>query len=153
MDILEFAVDYAVLFDVLVLIVILSFFIERALSVLFESSFFIKWYDPQFKRSEIKKYSEFQVPEPDEESKPLKKKGGIKELITVIISITIVSSFDFDALAIIMKDDCCSELGYFITGLIIAGGSKASIKLFKDTLEFMSSAEMRRKQFHKQNNT
>ena len=34
--------------------------------------------------------------------------------------------------------------GYILTGAVVAGGSKASIKLFKDVMGFMSSAEKER---------
>ena len=147
MELLEFAVDYSVLFDVLVLIVVLSFFLERALSVIFESSLFIKWYDPEFVAAERPKPA---IVDPEE--KPKKKKNGAKEIITIIVSIILVYNIDLNALAVLMKDESVSrELGYFITGLIIAGGSKGSIKLFNDILDFRSSAETRRKEYNKKN--
>ncbi len=163
MELLEFAVDYDVLFDVLSLIVILSFFIERALAVFFESGFFINWCDPPFKAAENAAQDgppnsgtdgDGAAPAPPVPPALAKrKKGGIKELIAIVLSITVVACYEFDALAIIMKDDCCtSKLGYFITGLIIAGGSKGSIKLFKDVLDFKSDAERRRKEFKKNSN-
>ncbi|MFD2568433.1 hypothetical protein [Pseudotenacibaculum haliotis] len=149
MDALEFAVDYTTLFDVLTLIVVLSFFVERALSVVFESSLFIGWYNPGTKKKPApatEAEGEGQAPT----TKP--KKKGIKELIAIIVSIVVVYNIGFNALAIVTKNPHVSpELGYFITGLIIAGGSKASLKLFGEVLDFRSDAERRRKEYEKNN--
>ena len=137
----EFAIDYNLLFEVLVVIVILSFFIERSLSVIFESSFFIKWYDPEG----------LPVDEPvaeNQQSKtPSKKKKGIKEFISIAVSIGAAAFWKFDAITILLKSHNEGQnFGYIITGMVIAGGSKASIKLFKDTMGFMSSAEKYRQE-------
>ncbi|MEQ9266659.1 MAG: hypothetical protein RLN81_15625 [Balneolaceae bacterium] len=124
--IFEFAIDYNLLFEVLLTIVIMSFFIERGLSVIFESSLFIKWYEP--------------------EGEPEKKKKGVKEMLSVGVSIAAVVVWKLDAITILFKTYNEPQVfGYIITGLIIAGGSKASIKFFKDTLGFMSSAEKLRR--------
>ncbi|RKQ50630.1 hypothetical protein BXY85_1646 [Roseivirga pacifica] len=153
MDLLEFAVDFSVLFDVLVLIVVLSLLVERALSVIFESSFFIAWYDPEFSQEDQRNKGD-NTPSDDRitpPSKPKKKKKGAKEIVAIIVSIILVWNIDFDAIAVLMKDESLSpELGYFITGLIIAGGSKGSIKLFNDVLDFRSDVERRRKEFNTQ---
>jgi hypothetical protein len=53
MDLNLFHLDYERLFEVLVTIVILSFFIERALLVLFESRFFIERFEMEPGRSAI----------------------------------------------------------------------------------------------------
>jgi|GEM_PF-3439400 len=151
MDLLEFAVDYSVLFDVLVLIVILSFFVERALAVIFESSLFIKWYDPTFAAFDD---NSGQKDEGEPKPKPKPKKKGTKELLAIVVSVILVYNMGFDALAVLMKSENFSpELGYFITGLIIAGGSKGSIKLFNDILNFRNDAESRRKEFNRNRNT
>jgi hypothetical protein len=145
MELLEFAVDYSVLFDILSLIVVLSFFVERALSVIFESALFISWYDPVYEQA-VNPNPKIAIDAP-----PKKKKKGIKELISIIVSVILVYNIEFNALAILMKNENVSEvMGYFITGLIIAGGSKASIKLFSDIMDFRSTAEKRRKDFNNQ---
>lgn len=132
--IFEFAIDYNLLVEVLITIVIFSFFIERALSPIFESSLFIKWYDPA---SET---------EPGTDATRTKKRGS-KEIIAIAVSIAAVVFWNFDAITILMKSHNEPQVfGYVVTGMIIAGGSKASIKLFKDTLGFMSSAEKARQQ-------
>lgn len=132
--IFEFAIDYNLLTEVLITIVIFSFFIERALSPIFESAPFIKWYDPAGET------------ESGTESTGSKKRG-VKEIIAIAVSITAVVFWNFDAITILLKSYNEPQVfGYVVTGLIIAGGSKASIKLFKDTLGFMSSAEKVRQQ-------
>lgn len=131
--IFEFAIDYNLLIEVLITIVIFSFFIERALSPIFESALFIRWYDPD------------SIAEP-EEDKTGKKKKGVKEIVAIAISIAAVVFWKFDALTILLKTYNEPQVfGYVVTGLIIAGGSKASIKLFKDTMGFMSTAEKTRR--------
>ena len=125
--IMEFAIPYSLLLEVLIVIVFLSFFIERALSVIFEWAIFIAWYDP--------------------EDKEKTKKKGIKEFISIAVSIGVVWFWKFDAITILFKSHTEPQVyGYVITGLIIAGGSKASIKFFKETMGSMSTAEKLRKQ-------
>ena len=51
-----FYLNYERLFEVLVTIVIFSFFIERALSVVFESRWFIKMYEANKKRKGLKEF-------------------------------------------------------------------------------------------------
>ncbi len=113
-----FHIDYERLMEVLITIVILSFFIERALSVFFESGIFIK---------------------------KTKGKKGVKETISVVVSIAVCWAWDFDALTIILvSSDHMTYGGIIITGAIVAGGSKASIALFRDVMGFMSNAEKKR---------
>lgn len=116
-----FYLDYERLFEVLVVIVAFSFFIERALAVIFESQWFINIYEANEKRK------------------------GLKELIALIVSIAVCVFWKFDALSILVVSHSQMQIaGYVLTGAIIAGGSKASIKFFKDFLGFMSSAEKER---------
>lgn len=71
-----------------------------------------------------------------------KKRKGLKEVITVIVSLVVCVVWKFDALTIIVVSHSSMQVpGYIITAFIIAGGSKGSIKLFKDVMGFMSSAE------------
>ena len=131
--IVEFGIPYPLLLEVLIIIVVLSFFIERALSVIFESSLFIAWYDP--------------------EGHPEKKKKGIKEFLSIAVSIAAAWFWKFDAITILFKTHTEPQIyGYVITGLIIAGGSKASIKFFKETMGFMSTAEKMRKERKEEEN-
>ena len=116
-----FHLDYERLFEVLVTIVILSFFVERALSVIFESRWFIAMYEAKQSRH------------------------GLKELIALAVSIAVCVYWQFDALSIVVvAHESMRVPGYLLTGAIIAGGSKGSMKFFKDVLGFMSNAEKER---------
>ncbi|MBN2520203.1 MAG: hypothetical protein JXB17_06850 [Bacteroidales bacterium] len=108
-----FHLDWERLGEVLIAIVVLSFLIERALALLFESRFFIKRF----------------------------KGRSIKELIALIVGATICWYWDFDALSMIFLKESVTIFGAILTGAIIAGGSKASIKLFKDIMGVKSSAQ------------
>lgn len=114
-----FHLDYERTFEVLLTIVVLSVMVERTLSILFESRPFIK---------------------------KTENKGGIKELITFIVCCLVCIFWQFDAITIlIVSSDKMTIPGMVITAGIVAGGSKGSIKLFKDILGVMSSAEKERK--------
>jgi hypothetical protein len=119
--------------EVLIAIVLLSFFIERALAVLFESRPFI---DRTEEGKFVVKMENIQ-PGDKNHDKILKqkKKKGLKESISFIVSVAVCWALHF------ASGDETTVLGYIVTGAIVAGGSKASIKLFKDWMGFRSSAE------------
>jgi hypothetical protein len=106
-----FHIDWERTFEALFLIIILAFFIERALALVFEMRWFLK-----------------------------KAPGGLKAIIAVIVSVAICFYLKFDALSTIILTEKTCVPGYIITGAIIAGGSKASIKLFHDIFDVKSSA-------------
>ena len=112
MDPALFHIDWEVLTEVLITIVVLSFFIERALALFFEHRYFVNRMDGK----------------------------GIKEPIALLVSLIVVTYWNFDAVSIIMNADETSFWGYLITAAIIAGGSKASIKLFHDVLKIKSNS-------------
>lgn len=116
-----FAIDAERLFEVLVAIVVLSFFIERALALVFES----RWL--------VKKLS----------------KTGAKEVISFLVSFLVVKYWDFDAFSIIFTKDKTQLWGHVLTAGIVAGGSKASVKFFHDVLGAMSNAEEEHKKIRK----
>ncbi len=111
-----FHLDWERTFEVLVTIVVLAFLIERGLSIIFENRLFIKHCEDK----------------------------GTKEFISLFVCALVCFLWKFDALSIIILADKTNFLGYVITGAIISGGSKASVKLFRDVLGFMSSAEKER---------
>lgn len=113
MDPLMFGMNGDVVAEVLGTIVLLSLLIERFLSPFFE------W------RLVLDKI----------------KDRGYKEPIAFFVSLFISYSYEFDALAIIFSQEKNSMIGYLITAGIIAGGSKGSIKLFRDFLGWKSSAQ------------
>lgn len=126
MDPTLFRLDYERAFEVLTTIVILSFFVERALSVVFESRWFITMYEANERRK------------------------GIKELLALVLSIAVCFYWQFDALSIMIASQQTMRIpGYLLTGAIIAGGTKASIKFFRDVLGFMSNAEKERLELDK----
>lgn len=107
-----FRVDWGILAEVLAAIVVLSFFIERALSLVFEHRIYV--------------------------AKLAEK--GLKEPIAFLVSLAVVRYWNFDALGVVFHADTATWWGYAITAAIIAGGSKASIKLFHDVLGTKSAA-------------
>lgn len=112
MDPSQFRIDWEVLTEVLISIIVLAFFIERALSIVFEHRWFVEKLG----------------------------KSGLKEPIAFLVSLAIVRYWNFDALGIVFHADVTTWWGYLVTAAIVAGGSKASIKLFHDFLQVKSNA-------------
>jgi hypothetical protein len=109
-----FHLDWNRLLEVLAAIVVLSFVLERALSPLFESRFFIN--------SKMKDKS-------------------FKEMIALVVCAAVCVGWQFDAISMILLRSRVTVIGAILTGAVIAGGSKASIKLFRDVLGFKSTAQ------------
>jgi hypothetical protein len=61
-------------------------------------------------------------------------------VLAVVAGVSVCSYLHFDALSIIVLADRTHWFGEVITGAVIAGGSKGSIKLFRDWLGFAASA-------------
>lgn len=108
-----FHVDWDRLFEVLIAIIVLSFFLERGLALLFENRAFVNKFQGK----------------------------GIKEPIAFVLAFVICWRWDFDAVSIVILSESTTLLGKAITAGIIAGGSKASIKLFHDVMKVKSSAK------------
>ncbi len=104
MDPTLFNIDWERLFQALSVVIVLAFVLERALSVVFENKYIA----------------------------PLLEKIHIKELIALVLGFWVVKTFGFDMVSIVLMGDENTTLGYWLTAAIIAGGSKASIKLFVD---------------------
>ncbi len=64
----------------------------------------------------------------------------IKELIAFALAASVCVAWKFDALSIVLLSENTSFLGAVGTGAIVAGGSKASIRLFQDLLGIRSQA-------------
>ena len=99
-----FYIDWERLFEVLISIIIFAFFVERALALVFESHLYT---------NRVKKYR-------------------LKEFIAFALSYYVCWQWDFDAISIIFVQETVMIPGLIITAAIIAGGSKASIALFKN---------------------
>jgi hypothetical protein len=107
-----FHLDWERTFEVLAAIVVLAFFTERALAPLFENRWWLARFDDKVS----------------------------KELIAFLLALVVCLRWQFDAVSMIVLTAKTSPLGEVITAAVIAGGSKASIKLFRDVLDFKSSA-------------
>ena len=113
MDPLLFGIKGDVVAEVLGTIVLLSLFVERALAPLFE------W------RIVLDKI----------------KEKGVKEPVAFAVSFLVIYIYKFDALAVVFSQEANSFVGYLITAAIVAGGSKGSVKLFRDYFGWKSTAQ------------
>lgn len=111
-----FYIDWPRLFEVLIAIVVAAFLMERALSLVFENKLYIDRF----------------------------KGKGFKEIIAFVVGVFICWFWQFDAFSMIFLKESVTFPGMVITGAIIAGGSKASVKLFRDIMGFKSIAEENR---------
>jgi len=109
-------VDWERTGEALTFVVILSFFIERALAVVFENQFWVRTVT----------------------------RSGVKEFVAVAASVWVCATWKLDAVSMIVLTEENKAVGYVLTGLVIAGGSKASIKLFHDVLNVESQAQATR---------
>jgi hypothetical protein len=101
-----FAIDWQQTGEVLTTIVVLSFIVERALALIFESHWYL---DTLSKRH-------------------------LKELITFTLSLIICIVWKLDSISIILHGDKMTILGEAVSAGVISGGSKASLKLFRDVM-------------------
>lgn len=108
-----FHLDWDRVFEVLVTIIVLAFILERALALLFESRVFV--------------------------NSRLDKSIG-KEAIAFALAAGVCVYWQFDALSVIILTGHTTPFGEVVTGAVVAGGSKASIKLFQDVMNIKSSA-------------
>ena len=119
-----FHLDWERTFEAVAAIVVLSFFVERALAIVFENRRLMPVFD----------------------------NSGLKEPIAFVFATWICWQLKFDALSIVILTDRMSIIGYAITGAVVAGGTKASIKFFHGLLGVYSTAmeaKIERKKFEK----
>lgn len=107
-----FVLNWATLFEVLALIIVLSFLVERMLALVFETQWYVLL---DGKRKE-------------------QGKGSHKATIAFIVSVIVCILWQVDIMAVLMTNNQVSIIGNILTGGVVAGGSKASIKLFHDVL-------------------
>ena len=168
-----FHIDWERTLEALVGIVILSFFVERACALLFES----RWWIGRFEDARVAKPSpgegaggpagmaaeKEKPPEAEKEAaKEAEPSTGaatasavpdllpgrrypLKEALGFLLALVICWTWDFDAVSIILLSEQTKLFGVIVTALIIAGGSKASIRLFHNILNIRSSASAERK--------
>lgn len=168
-----FHLDWERTLEALVGIIVLSFLVERACAVLFES----RWWISQFEDARVGKLLGASENAPSgnispvvenpsaagekqgkvntgETAGPAKQKAlagqryPLKEFVGFVLSLIICWVWKFDAVSIIMLSERTQLAGIIITAGVVAGGSKASIALFHDLLKVRSSANEERKKLH-----
>jgi len=106
MDPRLFHVDWTQLAEVMTAVVILAFIVERALSIVFENQYFQRFLDQYH----------------------------IKELVAFALSFLVCYRWHFDLISVVMNAEATSTVGTAVTAAVVAGGSKASLKLFQEIL-------------------
>lgn len=150
-----FHLDWERVIEALVGIIVLSFLVERAGALLFES----RWWIGRFEDARISKQRQYiQKPassgdaQDDKNVIPLSpkelpgQKYPLKELLGFVLALVICKAWDFDAVSIILLSEHTRLIGVVVTAAIVAGGSKGSIALFQDVLGIMSSAVKEKKE-------
>jgi hypothetical protein len=108
-----FHLDWDRTIEVLFAVAVVSVLLERSLSLVFEHRRFV---DSRF------------------------DKGGLKELIAYALSFCICRGWSLDAISIILLSEQTTLLGEAITAGVVAGGAKASVKVFRDLWKIRSAA-------------
>lgn len=116
MDLVLLTINPELLFEVLLVVVVLSFFLERALALVFENRWVIQRISGR----------------------------GVKEPISFAVCLAVCRQWQFDAISALFSKPG-NWWGYVVTAAIIAGGSKASIALFQNVIGARSSAEAARR--------
>jgi hypothetical protein len=107
-----FRLDWERTFEAVTAIVVLSFLVERALALVFENRRLLRLFD----------------------------NSGMKEVIAFAVATWVCWYAQFDALSIIILAERISVPGIVLTGAVVAGGSKASVKLFQELMGVHSDA-------------
>jgi len=101
-----FAIDWQQTGEVLMTIVVLAFLIERALAVVFESRWYLDTLGPRH----------------------------AKELISFLVSAVVCVAWKIDALSVILHGEHMTFVGEILSAGVVCGGSKGSLKLFRDVM-------------------
>ena len=138
----QYAMAWDAVLEVLMLVVLFAFAIERVLAQVFETPFFIR-FDENFRKGRKKKYSisdssRLQVIK--DARYPGNEESSLKQVIASLMGILVAFLFRVDLFAVSVGWAEVSVFGCVLTGQVIAGGSKASIKLFQDVFNVKSSA-------------
>jgi len=155
-----FHLDWERTLEALVAIIVLSFLIERALAMVFET----RWWIRTFEDPRVSGPPGVGTPPPGNDSLPgstttpeaaasigpsprIPRRARLfplKEIIVFLTALAICRGWEFDALSIILLREKTQFAGFLLTAGVIAGGSKASIKLFHDLMGVQSSASRER---------
>ncbi len=104
--------DWERTFDALMLVAVIAIIVERVLSVVFQSRIYIERFH----------------------------KDGLKESVALVASIAVCFAWKLDAMSMIILTGTTTATGCVVTGALVAGGSKGSLKLFQDFFGLQSSA-------------
>jgi hypothetical protein len=110
--------------DALIKVVLLAFFVERALAVIFDM----------------------------ERVEPMIRRNDLKPVVAMAVSIALCFGLNIDAVSplapesALLKSTHSSWLAVTLSGLIVAGGSAGAVKLFQDVLGFRRSVRDETKQ-------
>ena len=142
-DLFQFSLEKAGV--VLAALVFLSLIVERALALLFESRPFIDLTEDGKVLVEMKGIDRETQPDLYARYIHRKKRKGLKELISFVVSVTVCWLIHFDAVSIVFTHIGSTTIpGYILSGAVVAGGSKGMMKLFRDWLQISSLAEKQR---------
>jgi len=143
-----FHLDWERTLEALVGIIVLAFLLERALAPLFESRWFIHTFvDRRVPCDREAPVEDRALHDGDADadgsgraSARARSRFPLRELLAFVFAAAVCWGLGFDALAIIFLQERVSFIGAVMTGAVVAGGSKASIKLFHDLLNVKSTA-------------
>jgi hypothetical protein len=99
-------IDSSAIFDAIMFLTMMALILERSLALIFEQKHI---------------------------SKMLSGKG-IKEILAFCLCFFVCKEWSIDVISMMLKMEPGKTLGFIITAAAIAGGSKASIKLFQDVI-------------------
>jgi hypothetical protein len=99
-------IDSSAIFDAFMLVTIMAVLLERSLALVFEQKFVQR----------------------------ILSGKGLKEIIAFGICFFVCKEWAIDVVSMMLKVEPGKMLGFAITAAAIAGGSKASIKLFNDVI-------------------
>lgn len=128
-----FHIDWERTLEALVGVVILSFLVERACALVFDS----RWYIRLFEDARVCRADDHPPGDPGAQVGRL---YPVKELGAFALAAAVCTTWDIDVVSIIFLQDSVSLVGELITAAVVAGGSKASIKLFRDIMGIRSTA-------------
>lgn len=130
---------------ILLALIFLSLIIERALALLFESRPFIDLTEDGNVLVKMKGIDKEKEPELYARYINRRKRKGLKEMVSLVVSVTVCWLIHFDAISIVFEHIGKTTIpGYILTGAVVAGGSKGIMKLFRDWLKISSLAEQQR---------
>ncbi|MCF8462004.1 MAG: hypothetical protein K9G46_14885 [Flavobacteriales bacterium] len=149
MDPNYFVMDFPRVAEVFLAITVIALMVERVLALIFESRFYLEKVEYRVTRKPKKSErieSSDGTPAKAASGKIIglerKAPAGLKEMIAFAVSLFVCYYWKFDAMTIIMPIHVTETWpGMILSAAIIAGGSKAAIKLFKDWLDVKSTAK------------